>query len=114
MKRLAVPLRLASGDLPIWLNTSTPSVPRPPMGGPVAHSVFPVCPPGQAPCPRLPSPLKRISISLYASVMLRMPTSTHLPFDLLHGALKAAGEGTRLRILALLADAELTVSDLTT
>ena len=46
--------------------------------------------------------------------MLRMPTSTHLPFDLLHGALKAAGEGTRLRILALLADAELTVSDLTT
>jgi ubiquinone/menaquinone biosynthesis C-methylase UbiE len=46
--------------------------------------------------------------------MLRMPTSTHLPFDLLHGALKAAGEGTRLRILALLAEAELTVSDLTT
>src|SRR5262249_51341536 len=74
---------------------------------------LPRCPPGPALCPRLPSPLKRISISLYASVMLRMPTS-HLPFELLHGALKAAGEGTRLRILALLADAELTVSDLTT
>src|SRR6476659_2463693 len=36
-----------------------------------------------------------------------------LPFSDLHGALKAAGEGTRLRILALLAEAELTVSDLT-
>ena len=32
---------------------------------------------------------------------------------MLHGALRAAGEGTRLRILALLAEAELTVSDLT-
>src|SRR5262245_53348419 len=40
-----------------------------------------------------------------------MPTSAHLPFDTLHGALKAAGEGTRLRILALLGEAELTVSD---
>ena len=46
--------------------------------------------------------------------MLPMPTSAHLPFTSLHGALKAAGEGTRLRILALLAEAELTVSDLTT
>src|SRR5438445_248391 len=36
-----------------------------------------------------------------------------LPFSDLHGALKAAGEGTRLSILALLAEAELTVSDLT-
>src|SRR3954463_7130171 len=36
-----------------------------------------------------------------------------LPFSDLHGALKAAGEGTRLRILALLAEAELTVSDMT-
>src|SRR5246500_5577793 len=36
-----------------------------------------------------------------------------LPFPALHGALKAAGEATRLRILALLAEAELTVSDLT-
>src|SRR5262245_4346961 len=36
-----------------------------------------------------------------------------LDFDSLHGALRAAGEGTRLRILALLAEAELTVSDLT-
>jgi ubiquinone/menaquinone biosynthesis C-methylase UbiE/DNA-binding transcriptional ArsR family regulator len=43
-----------------------------------------------------------------------MPVLAHLPFDQLHGALKAAGEGTRLRILALLAEAELTVSDLTT
>src|SRR4029077_4687589 len=34
-------------------------------------------------------------------------------FDELNGALKAAGEETRLRILALLAEAELTVSDLT-
>ena len=36
-----------------------------------------------------------------------------LDFDSLHGALRAAGEGTRLRILALLAEADLTVSDLT-
>ncbi|MBV8751969.1 MAG: metalloregulator ArsR/SmtB family transcription factor [Hyphomicrobiales bacterium] len=42
-----------------------------------------------------------------------MASSVHLPFNALHGALKAAGEGTRLRILALLAEAELTVSDLT-
>jgi ubiquinone/menaquinone biosynthesis C-methylase UbiE/DNA-binding transcriptional ArsR family regulator len=41
------------------------------------------------------------------------PDSAHLPFEALNGALKAAGEGTRLRILALLAEAELTVSDLT-
>jgi ubiquinone/menaquinone biosynthesis C-methylase UbiE len=41
------------------------------------------------------------------------PTSAHLPFEALNGALKAAGEATRLRILALLAEAELTVSDLT-
>src|ERR1043165_8693152 len=39
---------------------------------------------------------------------------THrLGFDALNAALKAAGEPTRLRILALLAEAELTVSDLT-
>ncbi len=43
-----------------------------------------------------------------------MPTSAHLAFEALNGALKAAGEGTRLRILALLAETELTVSDLTT
>src|SRR5881394_2768190 len=36
-----------------------------------------------------------------------------LDFDSLHAALRAAGEGTRLRILALLAEADLTVSDLT-
>src|ERR1700686_2371231 len=36
-----------------------------------------------------------------------------LPFMALNGALKAAGEATGLRILALLAEAELTVSDLT-
>src|SRR5580692_3936692 len=36
-----------------------------------------------------------------------------LPFMALNAALKAAGEATRLRILALLAEAELTVSDLT-
>jgi len=37
----------------------------------------------------------------------------HLAFDDLNAALKAAGEDTRLRVLALLAEAELTVSDLT-
>jgi ubiquinone/menaquinone biosynthesis C-methylase UbiE len=42
-----------------------------------------------------------------------MPTGSHLPFAALNGALKAAGEATRLRILALLSEAELTVSDLT-
>jgi len=42
-----------------------------------------------------------------------MPTAAHLPFEALYGALKAAAEATRLRILALLAEAELTVSDLT-
>jgi ubiquinone/menaquinone biosynthesis C-methylase UbiE/DNA-binding transcriptional ArsR family regulator len=36
-----------------------------------------------------------------------------LAFTTLNAALKAAGEGTRLRVLALLAEAELTVSDLT-
>jgi len=36
-----------------------------------------------------------------------------LGFDALNVALKAAGEETRLRVLALLAEAELTVSDLT-
>src|SRR3977135_2731718 len=39
--------------------------------------------------------------------------AAQLPFMALNGALKAAGEATRLRILALLAEAELTVSDLT-
>ena len=36
-----------------------------------------------------------------------------LAFDTMHVALRAVAEGTRLRILALLAEAELTVSDLT-
>jgi ubiquinone/menaquinone biosynthesis C-methylase UbiE/DNA-binding transcriptional ArsR family regulator len=40
-------------------------------------------------------------------------SSAHLPFETVNAALKAAGEATRLRILALLAEAELTVSDLT-
>jgi len=40
-------------------------------------------------------------------------TSTRLGFDALNAALKAAGEETRLRVLALLGEAELTVSDLT-
>src|SRR5688500_4131779 len=39
--------------------------------------------------------------------------SAPLDFDSLHTALRAAGEGTRLRVLALLAEADLTVSDLT-
>src|SRR5450759_4301919 len=42
-----------------------------------------------------------------------MSTSGKLRFDALNAALKAAGEETRLRVLALLAEAELTVSDLT-
>src|SRR5256884_2605731 len=42
-----------------------------------------------------------------------MPPPAPLPFETLYGALKAAAEATRLRILALLAEAELTVSDLT-
>ena len=42
-----------------------------------------------------------------------MNQSAHLPFDALNAALKAAGEETRLRVLVLLAEAELTVSDLT-
>ncbi len=37
----------------------------------------------------------------------------HLPLSALTGTLKAAGETTRLRILMLIAEAELTVSDLT-
>ncbi len=40
-------------------------------------------------------------------------TDEQLTFAALTGTLKAAGEATRLRILALLAEAELTVSDLT-
>jgi len=42
-----------------------------------------------------------------------MSTGGTLSFDALNSALKAAGEETRLRVLALLAEAELTVSDLT-
>jgi ubiquinone/menaquinone biosynthesis C-methylase UbiE/DNA-binding transcriptional ArsR family regulator len=42
-----------------------------------------------------------------------MSTSGPIGFDALNAALKAAGEETRLRVLALLADGELTVSDLT-
>src|SRR5262245_47014552 len=42
-----------------------------------------------------------------------MQTPDPVGFDDLNGALKAAGEETRLRILALLIEAELTVSDLT-
>jgi ubiquinone/menaquinone biosynthesis C-methylase UbiE/DNA-binding transcriptional ArsR family regulator len=40
-------------------------------------------------------------------------TDTALPFDKLNAVLRGAAEPTRLRILALLAQAELTVSDLT-
>jgi len=42
-----------------------------------------------------------------------MTTGGRLGFEALNAALKAAGEETRLRVLALLAEAELTVSDLT-
>lgn len=40
-------------------------------------------------------------------------SNAQLGFDALNATLKAAGEETRLRVLALLAEAELTVSDLT-
>jgi ubiquinone/menaquinone biosynthesis C-methylase UbiE len=42
-----------------------------------------------------------------------MPDRAHFLFDALNTALKAAGEDTRLRVLVLLSEAELTVSDLT-
>jgi len=42
-----------------------------------------------------------------------MSNNAQLGFDALNTALKAAGEETRLRVLALLGEAELTVSDLT-
>jgi ubiquinone/menaquinone biosynthesis C-methylase UbiE/DNA-binding transcriptional ArsR family regulator len=42
-----------------------------------------------------------------------MSSNARLGFEALNAALKAAGEETRLRVLALLAEAELTVSDLT-
>jgi ubiquinone/menaquinone biosynthesis C-methylase UbiE/DNA-binding transcriptional ArsR family regulator len=42
-----------------------------------------------------------------------MTDFAHLRFEALNTALKAAGEDTRLRVLVLLAEAELTVSDLT-
>src|SRR3954466_15307234 len=59
--------------------------------------------------------IKRIKISLYRCVngTRLMAGSSQLPFAALNGALKAAGEETRLRIVTLLAEAELTVSDLT-
>src|SRR2546423_14260877 len=40
-------------------------------------------------------------------------SETRLPFEQLNAVLRGAAEPTRLRILALLAEAELTVSDLT-
>lgn len=42
-----------------------------------------------------------------------MDAPNHLSFDMLLGRLKAASEATRLRLLALLTQCELTVSDLT-
>jgi ubiquinone/menaquinone biosynthesis C-methylase UbiE/DNA-binding transcriptional ArsR family regulator len=45
--------------------------------------------------------------------MAHMTGDAKLGFEALNAALKAAGEETRLRVLALLAEAELTVSDLT-
>ncbi len=42
-----------------------------------------------------------------------MSSKARLGFEALNAALKAAGEETRLRVLALLGEAELTVSDLT-
>src|SRR2546425_2971547 len=48
-----------------------------------------------------------------AAVPEAMSNPGHLPFGELHSALRAAAEATRLRVLMLLAEAELTVSDLT-
>src|SRR5205085_11865819 len=48
-----------------------------------------------------------------AAVPEAMSNPGHLPFGELHSALRAAAEATRLRVLALLAEGELTVSDLT-
>src|ERR1700689_5246974 len=56
--------------------------------------------------------LNRIKISLYLIEATPMDTEP-LAFPALTTMLKAAGEATRLRILALIAEAELTVSDLT-
>src|SRR5207245_11729872 len=42
-----------------------------------------------------------------------MSNPGHLPFGERHSALRAAAEATRLRVLMLLAETELTVSDLT-
>ena len=39
--------------------------------------------------------------------------AAQLPFQALTATLKAAGEATRLRLLSLISDAELTVTDLT-
>src|ERR671937_1247387 len=47
------------------------------------------------------------------SMRMEAHPSQRLRFNTLNMALKAAGEATRLRIVALLAEAELTVSDLT-
>jgi ubiquinone/menaquinone biosynthesis C-methylase UbiE len=47
------------------------------------------------------------------SAVVEAISNSKLRFDALNAALKAAGEVTRLRILALLAEAELTVSELT-
>src|ERR1700730_9503078 len=44
----------------------------------------------------------------------RNPMPDHIPFDAMLTASAAAGEATRLRLLALLAEAELTVSELVT
>src|SRR5271167_3043675 len=58
-----------------------------------------------------PVPSSPVPVIPVSAPMLRQVAP--LPFMALNGALKAAGEATRLRILALLAEAELTVSDLT-
>src|ERR687889_315726 len=50
---------------------------------------------------------------VFSRVDYAMSASGDLAFNTLNAALKAAGEATRLRILALLAEAELTVSELT-
>ncbi|WP_026605765.1 ArsR/SmtB family transcription factor [Methylocapsa acidiphila] len=43
-----------------------------------------------------------------------MPQTDHAPFETILSALTAAGEATRLRLLSLLAEAELTVTELVT
>src|SRR5271170_6181331 len=68
---------------------------------------------GQRPIISCGDLLNDIKISLYRTEGRNAMSGEPLTFIGLTGTLKAAGEATRLRILAMLTEAELTVSDLT-